>query len=116
MIESSPLSLRAPLLNFTLGSVRWSAHLAGKATNRHHNSDNSVTGRCGLKLSIVIPVHNELPSLPIILIPQIGAGPGHFVNQQADVVYGSRFHGPPYGCLYLHNYLDSKLDSLMFII
>src|SRR5438874_3101518 len=58
---------RARTLTSMPGSVGSSAHLAGKATNRHHVTDNSVTGSYGLKLSIVIPVYNEFPSLPIIL-------------------------------------------------
>jgi glycosyltransferase involved in cell wall biosynthesis len=36
-----------------------------------------------------------------------------FVNQQADVVYGSRFHGAPHRCLYFHHYLANKLLSLL---
>ena len=42
-------------------------NLVAKATNWHHGPDDFVTGGCGLKLSIVIPVFNELSSLPIIL-------------------------------------------------
>jgi cellulose synthase/poly-beta-1,6-N-acetylglucosamine synthase-like glycosyltransferase len=42
-------------------------NLVGKATNWHHDPDDFVIGGCGLKLSIVIPVFNELSSLPIIL-------------------------------------------------
>jgi cellulose synthase/poly-beta-1,6-N-acetylglucosamine synthase-like glycosyltransferase len=39
----------------------------GKAPNCHHDPDDFVIGGYGLKLSIVIPVFNELSSLPIIL-------------------------------------------------
>ena len=39
-----------------------------------------------------------------------------FVNQQADVVYGSRFYGAPHRCLYFHHYLANKLLSLLFSI
>ena len=41
-------------------------NLVGKATNWHHDPDDFVIGDYGLKLSIV-PVFNELSSLPIIL-------------------------------------------------
>jgi cellulose synthase/poly-beta-1,6-N-acetylglucosamine synthase-like glycosyltransferase len=41
-------------------------NLVGKATNWHHDPNDFVIGDYGLKLSIV-PVFNELSSLPIIL-------------------------------------------------
>jgi hypothetical protein len=42
-------------------------NLFGKAPNWHHDPDDFVIGGYGLKLSIVIPVFNELSLLPIIL-------------------------------------------------
>jgi glycosyltransferase involved in cell wall biosynthesis len=37
-----------------------------------------------------------------------------FVNDIADVVYGSRFQGNPHRCLYYHHYMGNRLISFLF--
>ena len=37
-----------------------------------------------------------------------------FANDQADVVYGSRFHGAPHRCLYFHHYIANRAISMLF--
>jgi glycosyltransferase involved in cell wall biosynthesis len=40
-----------------------------------------------------------------------------FINDIADVVYGSRFfHGNPHRCLYYHHYIANRLISLAFSV
>jgi glycosyltransferase involved in cell wall biosynthesis len=39
-----------------------------------------------------------------------------FINEIADVVYGSRFHGSPHRSLYYHHYLGNKLISFLFSV
>jgi glycosyltransferase involved in cell wall biosynthesis len=39
-----------------------------------------------------------------------------FINDIADVVYGSRFHGSPHRSLYYHHYLGNRLISFLFSV
>ena len=39
-----------------------------------------------------------------------------FINDIADVIYGSRFQGSPHRSLYYHHYVANRLLSLVFSV